>query len=93
MTDNYAAEQSVVGSALIDPACVPDVLQIVKAVDFRAGLNKEIFEAIVRLFMSGSDVDPVVVIDDVKKHGAAGDTDVERYVLELMQLTPTAANV
>lgn len=93
MTDNFAAEQSVVGSALIDPACVPDVLQIVKADDFRAGLNREIFEAIVRLFMSGSDVDPVVVIDDVKKHGGAGDRDIERYVLELMELTPTAANV
>ena len=93
MTDNYAAEQSIIGSALIDPSCVPDVLQIVKADDFRPGMNREIFQAITRLYLSGAVVDIVTVIDETQKHSEAAGKDIERYAIEVMQLTPTAANV
>ena len=79
MTDKILAEQAVIGSMLIDPACVGDVLQILRPEDFGSEQLRKLFEAFRDLR------DPVLVID------RAG--EAEQYALELMNLTPTAANV
>lgn len=93
MTDNYTAEQSVIGSILIDAACVPDVLQIVKAADFRQGINQDVFQTVAEMHATGEIIDPVTVIDGVKRRGSSFSGDIERYVREAMEITPTAANV
>ena len=93
MTDNYTAEQSVIGSILIDAACVPDVLQIVKAADFRQGINQDVFQTVAEMHATGEIIDPVTVIDGVKRRGSSFIGDIERYVREAMEITPTAANV
>ena len=93
MTDNYTAEQSVIGSILIDATCVPDVLQIVKPADFRPGINQDILSVVTDKYAAGEIIDPVTVIDGVMRSGSAFGGDIERYVREIMPLTPTAANV
>ena len=37
------AEQAVLGSCLIDPACLPDVMNAVRSADFYLEQNREIF--------------------------------------------------
>ena len=93
MTDNYTAEQSVIGSILIDAACVPDVLQIVKAADFRQGINQDVLQTVAEMYAAGEIIDPVTVIDGIKRRGSQYSGDIERYAREAMDLTPTAANV
>ena len=39
-----AAEQAVIGSMLIDPRCIPDVLEKLRADEFYIQLNKNIFD-------------------------------------------------
>ena len=38
------AEQAVIGSMLIDPRCVPEVLEKLKADEFYIKLNRDIYE-------------------------------------------------
>ena len=38
------AEQAVIGSMLIDPACIPDVLQRARPDDFYLEINRDIFD-------------------------------------------------
>ena len=38
------AEQAVVGSMLIDPRCIPEVLEKLKADEFYIKLNRDIYE-------------------------------------------------
>ena len=50
---NIEAEQSVIGSMLIDKDAIPASTEIVKADDFYREDNREIFEAIIDLYEKG----------------------------------------
>ena len=86
------AEQAVIGSMLIDPRCVPEVLEKLKADEFYVKLNRDIYETIFAMFSYGQTIDPVTVLDQMKVRGVYEDSCVE-YVAEVMRVTPTAANV
>lgn len=82
------AQQAVIGSMLIDSSCVGAVMGAVKDSDFTDGTCRNVFLAVRKLFLARRPIDPVVIQDEV--HGG------ERWVTwarELMELTPTAANV
>ena len=86
------AEQAVLGSILIDSRCVADVVGIIKPEDFYLKQNKEIFETIYTMFNYSQTIDPVTVLDKMKELGCYQDNSRD-YILQLMEITPTAANV
>ena len=86
------AEQAVLGSILIDSRCVADVIGLVKAEDFHLQQNKDIFATIYTMFNYSQPIDPVTVLNKMKELGVHRD-DSRDYILQLMQITPTAANV
>ena len=88
-----AAEQAIIGSMLIDPACVPDVINKVRADEFYIQTNREIFETIFSMFSFGKEIDPVTVMDQMKVRGVFREGTTQPYLMEVMNLTPTAANV
>ena len=88
-----AAEQAIIGSMLIDPACVPDVVNKVRAEEFYIQANREIFETIFSMFSFGKEIDPVTVMDQMKVRGVFREGTTQQYLMEVMNLTPTAANV
>ena len=87
------AEQAVLGSCLIDPSCLPDVMTAVRGADFYLPQNREIFETIFSMFTFAKPIDPVTVLDEMKVRGVYHDESSQQYIRELMRLTPTAANV
>ena len=86
------AEQSVLGSILIDSQCVADVIGILRSEDFYLQQNKEIYQTIYTMFNYSQTIDPVTVLDKMRELGFYNDKSRE-YVLQLMEITPTAANV
>lgn len=90
---NPQAEQAVIGSMLIDPECIPDVLKDVRAEHFYGRVNREIFETIFAMFNYGQTVDPVTVMEQMQARGVYHEDSTRSYLLELMKATPTAANV
>ncbi|MCX7615721.1 MAG: replicative DNA helicase, partial [Clostridiales bacterium] len=88
------AEQAVLGAMLIDPVCVPDVVEILNPSDFYIDENRVIFETIYSMFAtSGKKVDPVTVIEELKVSGQYENSGGSAYLMQLMDVTPTAANV
>ncbi len=86
------AEQAVLGSMMIDPACVPEVLQNLREEEFYIEANRDIFGTISHMFSFGMTVDPVTVLDQMKTLGVLREGS-NAYILELMEATPTSANV
>ncbi len=86
------AEQAVLGSILIDSRCVADVVGLVKPEDFYLQQNREIYETIYTMFNFSQTIDPVTVLDKLKELGYYHDNS-NGYILQLMEITPTAANV
>ena len=83
------AAQSVIGSILIEPACLSAVRPLASAQDFPLAADRAIFEAACRLADAGKPADVVTILENVRKHGA----DVsDKYAAELLQVTPTAAH-
>ena len=87
------AEQSVLGSMLIDERCVPDVIGLLKPEDFYLRQNREIYETIYTMFNFSERIDPVTVLDKMKERGVYDEQHSYDYISQLMQITPTAANV
>ena len=86
------AEQSVLGSILIDSQCVAEVIGIVHTDDFYLQQNQEIYQTIYTMFNFSQPIDPVTVLDKMKELGFYTDKSRD-YVVQLMEITPTAANV
>ena len=86
------AEQAVIGSMLIDPRCIPEVLEKLKPDEFYVKLNRDIYETMYAMFSYGQTIDPVTVLDQMKVRGVYQDNN-DAYVAEVMRVTPTAANV
>ena len=85
------AEQAVLGSILIDSRCITEVVGVVKPEDFYLQQNREIYETIYTMFNFSQTIDPVTVLDKMRELGCHRD-DSRDYVMQLMQITPTAAN-
>ena len=85
------AEQAVLGSILIDSRCLTEVIGIVRPEDFYLQQNREIYETIYTMFNFSQTIDPVTVLDKMRELGVYHDNSRD-YVLQLMEITPTAAN-
>ena len=85
------AEQAVLGSILIDSRCVADIIGILKPEDFFLKQNREIYESVYTMFNFSQTIDPVTVLDKMRELGHYQDNSRD-YILQLMEITPTAAN-
>ena len=86
------AEQAVLGSILIDSRCVADIIGLLHPEDFYLEQNREIYETIYTMFNYSQTIDPVTVLDKMLELGYLHDNSRD-YVMQLMEITPTAANV
>lgn len=87
------AEQSVLGSMLIDSRCVNDVIGMVRPGDFYLQANRDIYETIYEMFSYSQVIDPVTVLDKMRERGVYDEQNSTKYIMQLMEITPTAANV
>ncbi|NCE63177.1 replicative DNA helicase [Pseudoflavonifractor sp. 524-17] len=93
MPHSVEAEQSVLGAMLIDSRCVPEVIEALKAEDFYLQQNREIYETIYSMFNFSLTIDPVTVLDHMRQNGVFHENTSHNYILQLMEITPTAANI
>jgi len=86
------AEQSVLGSMLINKDAIADCLEAVKAHDFYRPAHELIFDAVLDLFGRGEPADAITVADELSKRGDITRVGGQAYLHQLIQSVPTAAN-
>ena len=87
------AEQSVLGSMLIDSSCIPSVVEALKAEDFYLEHNQVLFETMYAMFSHAQVIDPVTVLEQMRRNGTYDEGSTRNYVAQLIDVTPTSANV
>ena len=92
MPHSPEAEQAVLGSMLIDADCIKDVMDKLRPEDFYLQQNRDIFETIYTMFTFSEPVDGVTVAGRMEETGTANE-NTRSYLLQLMEVTPTSANV
>ena len=68
MPYSLEAEQAVLGSILIDPACITQVLILVKPDYFYLPQHRAIFTAMQEIDALGGKIDALIVLEKLKKH-------------------------
>lgn len=87
------AEQSVLGSMLIDKEVIPVVMEILKAEDFYRPDHREIYEVIIELFDKAQPIDLITVSERLKLHGKLELVGGLEYLSNIATAVPTTANV
>ena len=93
MPHSVMAEQAVLGSILIDERCVPAVMERLRPEDFYMRQNRELYQVLFTMFSRFETIDPVTVVDRMKQAGVYDENNTVPYLRQLMEITPTAANV
>lgn len=87
------AEQAVLGSMLINSKCIPQVMDKLKPEHFFHQPNRELYEVVLSMFSYSMVIDPLTVIDQMKQQGVYHEDTTRRYIMGLLDITPSAANV
>lgn len=89
---DLAAEQSTLGSMMLNNKTIPDVVQLVKSQDFYRPNNGLIFDAIVTLFTRGEPADAVTVGQELTTRKQLQKVGGAPALLDIIAAVPTATN-
>ena len=87
------AEQSLLGSILVDPASINEVADIIKADDFYITEHKQIYLAATELFLTNREIDIVTLIDTLVHKGIYDKSGGEDYIRTITEVVPNALNI
>lgn len=93
MPFSLEAEQSVLGSILIDPACLDIITPIVSSSDFYLEEHQSIYTAMRHMYLESKNIDVVTLVNELVKEGVYDDAGGKEYIRLIAETVPTAANV
>ncbi len=87
------AEQSVLGSILLQSSCLNEVMDILNAECFYLPEHQAIYHVMVTKSLSGQIIDIVTVFEELKSDGFFSTQNGKEYLFKLAQLVPSITNV
>ncbi len=90
---NMEAEQSVLGSMIIDKDAIVTATEILRPDDFYKEANKEIYEAILELYDRNEPVDLITLSEELKKRDTLESIGGISYLANLSEGVSTTANI
>lgn len=86
----FSNEHGVAGAILVDPACMEAISGRLRPEHFKGELSKSIYASALALLSKNMPVDVLTIQAESKRRGVTLD---QQFLSELMDATPTAANV
>lgn len=87
------AEQSVLGSIIIDPEKFRETANVLNDDDFYLDEHKSIYAAMKRLFIANSTIDAITLVNELIKSGTYDDAGGKNYVALLANSVPSIHNL
>ena len=93
--ESLAAEAAVLGSMLLDPECIGDVVELVDSDSFYRIEHRYIFDALVTLYEKnkGVGIDTVLLGDELVKRKQLQEVGGVEYIGRILDSVPSSANV
>lgn len=89
---NVEAEQSVLGSILLDRTCI-DYIESLISNDFSQEAHKTIFDCILRLEKKNKPIDLITLTNELRSIGLLDDVGGISYITSLSNIIPTTSNI
>jgi replicative DNA helicase len=95
MPESLAAEAAVLGSMIVGPECISEVVEHLKTNAFYRIEHQMIFDALVALYEKNKDgnLDAVLLRDELEKRKQLEDIGGVEYIAKIMDSVPSSANV
>lgn len=93
MPESLEAEAAVLGSMMLDPACIGQVVQSIGVEVFYRSEHQIIFDALITLYEKNSKIDLILLRDELKRQTKLKTIGGVNYLVELVESVPSAANV
>ena len=93
MPNSLEAEQSVIGSMIMDQDAIVTAMEILLQEDFYHKQYGILFDAMIELYSSGQPVDLVTLQNKLKEKDEPQEVSSLEFVGELVRAVPTSANV
>jgi len=93
MPESLEAEAAVLGSMILDRECIGQVVQQITADDFYRPEHQEVFDTLVLLYEKNSDIDLVLLRDELKKRNKLKTVGGVDYLVRIAESVPSAASV
>ncbi|MCB2294601.1 replicative DNA helicase [Clostridium algoriphilum] len=90
---NLEAEQSVIGSMLIDKTAISSVVEVLKADDFYRDSHKVIFSAIFDLYQKDTPIDMITLLEHLRSAEKLEASGGITYISEISNSVPSTANL
>lgn len=90
---NLEAEQSTLGSMMLERSALEKGLEILKNEDFYRPAHQEIFDSLSSLAERDEPVDLITMQEELRKRGKLDDIGGTEYLMALVDSVPTAANL
>lgn len=87
------AEQSVLGSILLDKEAMISVSETLMPEDFYKEAHKVIYESMLKLYNSQSEIDLITLTDELRDQGYLDDIGGIAYITSLSTVVPTTSNI
>jgi replicative DNA helicase len=95
MPESLEAEAAVLGSMILEPACIGEVVEKIKSEAFYRPENKMIFDCLTCLYEknSGGIIDAVLLRTELVKRKQLEEVGGVEYIGRILESVPSAANV
>ena len=90
---NLEAEQSVIGSMLIDKTAISRVVEVLKGDDFYRDSHKVIFNAIFELYQKDTPIDMITLLEHLRSAEKLEASGGITYISEISNSIPSTANL
>ncbi len=90
---NLEAEQSVIGSMLIDKTAISRVVEVLKGDDFYRDSHKVIFNAIFDLYQKDTPIDMITLLEHLRSAEKLEASGGITYISEISNSIPSTANL
>lgn len=87
------AERSVLGGIFLKPDVFGEVIEVISPNDFYKTQHKIIYETMMEIYGAGNQIDPIIVMDRLKRKNKFEEIGGETILYEIIEEVPTAANI
>src|ERR671916_1789650 len=93
LPNSAEAERAILGAIILDNALVSQAIELLKPGDFYVPSHRRIFLAMIALFEHGSEINPILIAEELKRDGAVESVGGLTFITNLTYGLPHFANV
>ncbi len=93
LPSNEESERVILGAILLDNAVIAEAVEHLKPEDFYSPLNRRVFSAMIALFEKQTQIDPILIGEELKKEGSLDSIGGTAAITNLTYGLPHFSNV